>query len=686
MEANVSNPRLLFDGNICYEVPPFQRPYVWTEEDQWQPLWDDIVRVVDAILELPDSVQSGEPPTHFLGAVVLKFIETSAVEATKHSIIDGQQRLMTLQLLLAAAQLVLEQHGDEADAESIQELVSNGAKRFRNKSSRFKLWPSRVDRGSFEVVMDKGLDVPDDSTTSRICQAHMFFRDVITEWADVTGDPDKVKARLATLAQVLQQHLQVVAINLSSGDDVQLIFETLNDRGTPLLAADLIKNYVFQQCELIGADVDTWSAAYWQDFDEDWWRDQVAQGRLFRSRIDLFLQYWLTMRLRDEIPTEAVFSRFRTHAEAHLRSVVDAEPFLRSLRRDADKYRELVTQGAHCVWTGFYDRIVEALELGTFIPLVLWLISDNHDVPEAQVHKALCALESMAIRRTLLRMTMKDINKLVVAILRELDGKPMDEVGDVVERYLAQQTADSRSWPSDGELRELLPSIRLYGNIKQSRLRVLLSAVELAQRTPLTENLALPQKLEVEHVMPRGWRTYWGEDLRGDHELAPKRDVLVDTLGNLTLVTKKLNGTLSNRPWRDDEVVAVAGAREGKRKLLSHYSLLVLNKNIVDQHPESWTEQDIRERAKQLTEVVISIWPRSGSPSRAEAVRTELAATKQEIERLDAQPGAETSRDPSRRSRLSLTSARERSSQLTALRMGPRQPQPSHRFGCMAPQ
>jgi hypothetical protein len=261
----------------------------------------------------------------------------------------------------------------------------------------------------------------------------------------------------------------------------------------------------------------------------------------------------------------------------------------------------------------------------TFIPLVLWLISDNHDVPEAQVHKALCAVESMAIRRTLLRMTMKDINKLVVAILRELDGKPMDQVGDVVERYLAQQTADSRSWPSDGELRELLPSIRLYGNIKQSRLRVLLSAVELAQRTPLTENLALPPKLELEHVMPRGWRTYWGEDLRGEHELAAKRDVLVDTLGNLTLVTKKLNGTLSNRPWRDDEAAAVTGASVGKLTLLKDYSILLLNKDIIDNHPESWTEQDIRDRSKQLTEAVISIWPRSGSPSRTEAVRAETA-------------------------------------------------------------
>lgn len=50
MEAKALTPRDLFDGKVCYEVPPFRRPYVWTEEDQWQPLWDDIARVAEAVL------------------------------------------------------------------------------------------------------------------------------------------------------------------------------------------------------------------------------------------------------------------------------------------------------------------------------------------------------------------------------------------------------------------------------------------------------------------------------------------------------------------------------------------------------------------------------------------------------------------------------------------------------------
>jgi hypothetical protein len=618
VEANALNPRALFDGTVCYEVPPFQRPYVWTEEDQWQPLWDDITRVADALMETP-TIEPAELSAHFLGAVVLKARDYAAGMVAKHSVIDGQQRLTTLQLLLDAAQLVLEEHGDDADAESIQELVFNGANRFRLLPDRFKLWPSRIDRAAFEQVMDNSLIVNEEAGKSRICQAHQFFESSIRDWAEVDGDPDKSKERLATLAQVLQQHLQLVAINLAQNDDEQLIFEALNDRGTPLLAADLIKNFIFQQCEEIGADVDSWSAKYWQDFDEDWWRDEVAQGRFYRSRIDLFLQYWLTMRRLEEIPTDAVFARFKTHSTEHLQSVEGAEQFLKSLRRDADNYRELVTQEADTPPAVFYSRVIEGLELGTFIPLMLWLISDNHDIPDDEAATALRTVESWAVRRTVLRMTMKDVNNLVVSTLKELGSKASVPVGHVVTQYFVEQTADSRLWPTDADVREQLPKVRLYGNVKQPRLRLLLSAVEKHRRTQLHENVALPDKLEIEHVMPRGWRTYWGSDIQGNVDLATKRDVLVDTIGNLTLVTKKLNGTLSNRPWLDSDAVMVAStgtdAGVGKRSLLSRYSILVINKEIVDPHPDSWTEADIHDRAKELTEDVVTIWPRPSAPT-----------------------------------------------------------------------
>jgi hypothetical protein len=144
MDTKALTSRELFDGTVCYEIPPFQRPYVWNEDDQWQPLWTDIERVAGALKDARNG--QGELAPHFLGAVVIKQLAAAAGDPARHSVIDGQQRLTTLQILLDAVQLVTQEHGDEDDAETLMELVANNARRFRGTSKRFKLWPSRIDR------------------------------------------------------------------------------------------------------------------------------------------------------------------------------------------------------------------------------------------------------------------------------------------------------------------------------------------------------------------------------------------------------------------------------------------------------------------------------------------------------------------------------------------------------------
>lgn len=614
MDAKALTPRDLFDGKVIYEVPSFQRPYVWTEEDQWQPLWNDIQRVAEMALAVSEPMNLQDPGGHFLGAVVLKQLESQAGEPGRWSVIDGQQRLTTLQILLDAAHSVVEQYGEEDDAEALAELVKNGSKRFAGTEKRFKLWPARVDRRAFEAVMDDEMAIPADLEDSRVVQAHQFFRDAIVEWADLSDSPQGTAHKLSVLTTALEQALQLVAISLGTNDDDQLIFETLNDRGTPLLAADLIKNFIFDRCEKIGADVDRWADRYWLDFDSDWWREQVSQGRLYRSRIDLFIQYWLTIRTLSEIPTDSVFSRFREFAQSRLVAIQEAEDFVRQLKQDGETFRELTDLSPDSASGSFYFRVVEALELGAFIPLLLWLISDRHHPAPAQIDRALRAVESWAVRRTLLRRTMKDVNKMVVALLQDVSSHPPEEVGDATVAFLMKQTADAREWPRDEVLVGELPNIKLYGNIKQQRLRTILAAVEMHLRTLRHEAVALPTRLELEHILPRGWRVHWGEGIRDDPERSTNRDRLTNTLGNLTLVTQKLNVALSNRPWTDEEASLVAptgkDAGLGKRALLGRYSLLVLNKEIVDGHPRAWTEEDLRARSRRLAEVITEVWPR----------------------------------------------------------------------------
>ena len=614
MKADALPPKALFDSAVHYEIPVFQRPYVWSEVDQWAPLWEDVQRVTHKVLAAGDDPDLVERVGgHFLGAIVFKSKPPSSGDVTRHSVIDGQQRTTTLQLLLDAAQKVFETLGHVDDAEALNELTFNSAKRFRSTPARFKLWPSRLDRDVFAAVMDAA-----DTTAfgdHRIVQAHNFFKVEILEWItaaniDVKGDqPERVRA----LTDVLQSRLYVVAINLSGHDDSQLIFETLNDRGTPLLKADLIKNWVFQQGEQLRADIEDWPEKFWSEFDDEWWREEVAQGRHLRSRIDTFLQYWLTMRTRDEVLTDDTFSRFVEYAAALMTTAITAEGLLNELLLDARKYRTLAQQPSDTAAGRFHRTVVREFELAATTPLLLWIISDNHKIPEDQIEIALSALESWVIRRTLLRYTMKDVNKTMVSILSMFDKDGANEIGTLVRGFLTVQTADARLWPADDEMIERVPELRMYANIRQNRLRLVLERIEKLLRTKRHENVSINEPLQIEHVMPQKWRTNWDDQPPLEEAATRRRDSLVNTLGNLTLVTQGLNGSLSNRPWTDSEaqVVAPTGkeAGRGKRSMLNKFSVLVLNKDIIDTHVDTWTEADIKKRSIELAKNVCEVWP-----------------------------------------------------------------------------
>lgn len=242
MEAHPRSPRDLFEGRRHYEIPAFQRPYVWDEESQWAPLWSDVVRVTESYL-----LDDDRPPipNHFLGAVVYESGKASSGDVTRHDVIDGQQRMTTLQLLLDAAHQVVSEHGHETEAEKLEELILNKASTFKGQVERFKLWPSQADRAAFAHAMDPG--EPWDGE-HRVIEAHEFFRRETERWLTGVPDDDGIvppgteALRADELCSTLEHRLVVVAIDLSGHEDSQLIFETLNDRGTPLLKADLIKN------------------------------------------------------------------------------------------------------------------------------------------------------------------------------------------------------------------------------------------------------------------------------------------------------------------------------------------------------------------------------------------------------------------------------------------------------------
>ena len=222
MKANTLTPAGLFGLDTRYVVPLFQRPYVWNERNQWDPLWQDVRLVAEQVLTAaasPRLLRAVAP--HFLGAIVLEQVPTSGGASASHRIIDGQQRLMTLQLLLDAAEEVTRTAGDATDANDLRRLVRNQTTNPDAPEEQYKVWPSLRDQPLFRSTMDREVMVTPEER-ERVPLARAFFVDAMMTWAHDGDDPT---GRLHALTVACKDYLKLVVIDLEWGDNAQVIFE-----------------------------------------------------------------------------------------------------------------------------------------------------------------------------------------------------------------------------------------------------------------------------------------------------------------------------------------------------------------------------------------------------------------------------------------------------------------------------
>jgi len=604
METQVRTPQLVFMQPQRLVVPLFQRRYVWNQESQWEPLWDDVVRVAERLLRQPQF----KPQPHFLGAVVLQQIQNPVGLMQTRTIIDGQQRLTTLQLLLDALHAELLSIGASAPAARIDPLVRNAEPFCSHPEDRFKVWPTNRDRAAFNAVMAAAPPVDHKAigySNERMVEAHRFFSEQAREWLSLKGDGD-VQSRALAIENVARELLQMVIIDLAADENAQEIFETLNARGAQLTAADLIKNLVFQRLLETGANVEDIYEKFWQDFETGFWETELNFGRLRYPRSSIFLNHFLIARTGEEIVAREVFHRFKSFADHDAN--LSMEEMLAQIYGLSHIYRRFVTASEEK--EGNIDRLglfvyrTGVLESEVFKPLLLWLLDPEQlAVPPAQFIKSLDVIESWMVRRMLVRATTKGYNKIAADLITLLRKSDRQIAGDTIEKYLREQTADSTYWPDDAEVRDDLEILVAYRRLRRGRLRMLIETIEdhlrgfQGEKYGLGGQRVVRGKYHIEHVMPRKWQTNWPLN---DGISEDEREGLIDSLGNLTLLTSKLNSKVSNGPW---------SGTDGKRSGLEAHDVLMLNREVVKKNVERWTEESIRIRTAELSAIIISIWP-----------------------------------------------------------------------------
>ena len=480
METQVRTPNAVFGQPQRFLVPLFQRPYVWNEEQQWEPLWKDLERVATRLLQ--NSHTKHEP--HFLGAVVLQHVQNRVGELQERMVIDGQQRLTTLQILLDALHAELLRIEAVAPAGRLEYLIQNDQRFCTADEDRYKVWPTNRDRPAFNEVMSAPCPVDYGGLThksAKLVHAHRFFSEQARAWLD-TDDPEQRHFRADAIERSVRELLQLVVIDLSAEENAQEIFETLNARGAQLTAADLIKNFVFQTLLESPADVEKSYETYWRDFETAFWETEVSAGRLKYQRSSLFLNHWLISRTGEEVVAREVFSRFKTFAEHDVEVAMDH--LLQQMSSAAAVYRN-VTQAADNLDAGI-DRVglfayrIKAMDSDVIKSVLLALLDPERRgaPPPAAINSTLDVIESWLTRRMLVRATTKSYTQVVAELVNVIRQASVDRIDQAVRSFLMSQTAESRYWPDDEELTRELMEWPIYRKISRARLRMVLEAVE----------------------------------------------------------------------------------------------------------------------------------------------------------------------------------------------------------------
>lgn len=609
MKAESQSLKRIFQGSVRYEVPLYQRPYVWQhreddpENDRLGPFWDDVKQTVDRLVDHRRLEQQAGDPTkvapmtpHFFGAVVIGEPSTGKGGVVAQEVIDGQQRLTTSQLLLSAATAVCTTWDKPKHASRLRKLWTQDDDVDVDEEDVFKLRPTRHDRDVFTETMRSN----DHQTGPHalVWKAREFFERSLKEWASELP-ADRVDEYFDALRDTLYEQLLFVVIELQPGDNPQGIFESLNAQGERLLAIDLVKNHVFRSAKTFGLDLDKLDREVWQaTFGEPWWRENTKQGRYLRPRAELFLMHWLTEKTNSEISATGLFVEFSRLFGTHAATPDGVKAFIDDLVSDAGIYRSF-----HALEEGTRERLFfsrrEVLDIGVIYPVALrlWRSVQQGKISRNRLHDALTALESWLVRRMTLRLTTKNYNRIMLELLKATDGAA-DPVGSIIGHLKSfDEETTSGWWPTDEAFQNHLLTRDLYKWLPQARVRMLLKAVEAGLFSSKTEKLTLPSRLSIEHIIPQTWKNTWPLSTPASPEAEDNRKNHLHRIGNLTLVTSSLNPALGNDPW------------ESKRKELSKHSALRLNAHLVSDHPSVFDESTIDERSSSMAELLIKEWP-----------------------------------------------------------------------------
>ena len=281
MDADDHPVEVILREGRRFMIPLYQRKYQWGDQ-RVVPFWEDVEAKASEVLEGESKFQ------HYMGALILAPIgENAQIGVTPRvQVVDGQQRLTTFQLFLAALREVARTHECTDIIAHAEGYIFNPLKsKDADPLTKFKLTPTPSDRVLFHDILENhysevrakyqqcywGNGVPK-NTSLKALRAYELFKQRIEQFTkfgpsdanddmedllnDETDTNEAIEIRLEALLTAVLNRMKLVVILLGEDDDAQVIFETLNSKGEPLLAMDLVRNNIFYRAEKQDASID----------------------------------------------------------------------------------------------------------------------------------------------------------------------------------------------------------------------------------------------------------------------------------------------------------------------------------------------------------------------------------------------------------------------------------------------
>lgn len=568
MEAGKRTINDIFNGNKILEIPFFQRAYVW-DTPQWERFLNDMEHV------------SHTNKPYFLGSVILKQQLTNSQQSVgdKRTIIDGQQRLTTLNIFFKVLSL-------KTNNQYLSTLF-----RLPMKNNEIALLHNHNDVTSFNNILNLNQEDPLKSEDN-ITRAYTYFSSNI--------DISKLNF------QNILTNIMFVGIDLGIDEDEQQIFDTINSLGVRLTTAELLKNYFFGRDD-IQLYKDHWQSVFEKDNDtKNFWDTGIVAGRMRRYFIDLFFYSFLQIKIQDNtlnvstedkiefVKVEGLFDSYKKFINKYHINKFEliaeikeyAEIFQNNFNIDVID-SELTEQSG----MDRLNAIIFGLENTTLIPYVLFILKNVKDTTEQ--NKIFAYLESYIMRRMVCHANTKNYNQLFSESL--ISNKILTK--DDLKTYINKKSDKVNYMPADSELQQGFNQSKLIN--KQAAGILYFIESKIRDRSKHSTSLLGLNRYSLEHIMPKKWENNWEKLSKEEDRISRNQKLL--TLGNLTIITASLNSSIRDGNWdiKRNGKGAKAGLIQYAAGLDTFSQYLTL---------KTWNEKSIEERASFLYKESVKIW------------------------------------------------------------------------------